>query len=381
MTARPQPDKGYQGLRRPEATLPSRFYYDPAQYEAELRAIWYRHWIYLCRASDLPETRCFRCFKIGSQQVLLLRDESGHLRAFYNTCRHRGSALCETESGRFRAGRIVCPYHAWVYDLSGSLLKTSRLPDGFELEKESLSLYPVTVESWNGFVFVNLADIPASSLLESLGEEAGLLDNWRMESLAVAHRETHRVACNWKVFWENFLECLHCPGVHPDLCRLVPVYGRGVSSRSDLPENDPLRAVPRLRAGATTWTANGQPLLPPLPGLTDEERNEGMTFLTSLPSLYIVGHIDYVRSVRVSPVAPEATDIVIDWLVEPAGLVSGELDMDALTGFGRQVVLEDARVCELNQQGLRNPPHEHGILMAQEADVAWFHDWLQSRLM
>ena len=61
-------------------------------------------------------------------------------------------------------------------------------------------------------------------------------------------------------------------------------------------------------------------------------------------------------------------------------LASGELDIDALIGFGKQVVLEDARVCELNQQGLRNPVHEHGILMAQEYEIACFHDWLQSRL-
>jgi Rieske 2Fe-2S family protein len=368
-------------LKKPVKTLPSRSYVDPAVYQREMANVFSAEWICIGHVSDWESAGSFRRLNVADRQIIIVRQHDSSLRGFYNTCRHRGSALCETQSGQFRASRIICPYHAWVYDLSGSLLKTSRVPDGFELEKENLSLYPVTVDSWSGFVFVNLADNPASSLLESLGEEADLLDNWRMESLVVAHKETHRVACNWKVFWENFLECLHCPGVHPDLCRLVPVYGRGVSSRRDLPADDPLRGATRLRAGAITWTANGQPIMPPLPGLTDEERNAGMTFVTSLPSIFIVGHIDYVRSVRVSPVAPEATDLVIDWLVEPGGLASGELDIDALTGFGRQVVLEDARVCELNQQGLRNPLHEHGILMALEYDIAWFHDWLKSRLI
>jgi Rieske 2Fe-2S family protein len=367
-------------LNKPVRTLPSSCYFDAEVYAREITHIFLADWICIGHESDWESAGSFRRLNVADRQIIIVRQHDSSLLGFYNTCRHRGSALCETESGRFPAGRIICPYHAWVYDLNGSLLKASRLPDGFELENESLSLYPVTVESWNGFVFVNLADHPLRSLPESLGEEAGMLDNWRMESLAVAHRETHRVACNWKVFWENYLECLHCPGVHPDLCRLVPVYGRGVVSRSDLPVDDPLRDAPRLRVGAMTWTANGQPLLPPFPGLTDEERDAGMTFFTSLPSVFIVGHIDYVRSVRVSPVAPEATDIAIDWLVEPGALASGELDIDALTVFGRQVVLEDARVCELNQRGLRNPAHEHGILMAQEYDIAWFHEWLHSRL-
>src|SRR5579883_1820708 len=86
--------EGYTGLARLEPTLPSYFYHDPAHYERELRSIWYRNWIYVCRSSSLPDSRSFRTFTIGTQSILVLRDEDGTLRAFHNTCRHRGSALC-----------------------------------------------------------------------------------------------------------------------------------------------------------------------------------------------------------------------------------------------------------------------------------------------
>lgn len=366
-------------LKQPVKSLSSSSYYDPKAFERERVNVFSREWICIGRASDWDRAGSYRRLDIAGQQIIVVRQRDASLRAFFNTCRHRGSALCEAESGRFPAGRIVCPYHAWAYGLDGHLLKTSPLPDGFELDLERLSLYPVSLEDWGGFVFINLSDTPRSALPESI-DDARLLDNWRLDTLALAHRETHRLSCNWKVFWENFLECLHCPGVHVDLCRLVPHYGKGVVSRDDLPADDPLLDAPTLRPGASTWTSDGQPVLPPFPGLTKEEHDAGMTFVTSIPSIFVVGHVDYVRSVRVLPVAPECTDITIDWLVQPGALASGDLDLEALTGFGRQVVLEDGRVCELNQQGLRNTAHQFGTLMPQEYDIASFHDWLKTRL-
>ena len=89
----------YKGLRRAEATLASQDYFGEPAFQRDLLAIWYRSWLMVCRSADLAEPRAFRLFRIGSQEVLVLRDEAGTLRAFYNTCRHRGSQLCQTESG------------------------------------------------------------------------------------------------------------------------------------------------------------------------------------------------------------------------------------------------------------------------------------------
>ena len=367
-------------LDAPVKTLPSSDYHDPAVFERELRNVFSNEWICIGRSSDWESPGSFRRITVAGQQFIVVRNREARLRGFHNVCRHRGSALCDTESGRFPAGRIVCPYHAWAYDLDGRLLKTTPLPDGYDMDLDRLSLYPVALDSWGGFVFANLAPEPRTALMDDIRAEAAFLENWPLESLVVAHRESHDVRCNWKVFWENFLECLHCPGVHPDLCGLVPLYGRGVVSVEDLPASDPLRDAPGLRAGARTWSADGEPSLPAIPGLSDENRAAGMTFTTLIPTMFVVGHVDYVRSVRVTPVGPERTALTVDWLVMPEALASGDPDIQHLTGFARQVVLEDARVCELNQQGLRNRAHREGVLMPQEYDVARFHQWLARRM-
>jgi Rieske 2Fe-2S family protein len=118
-------DLGYNGLTEHTEGLPADAYYDPRQYERELQRIWYRNWVYVGRSSDVARARAFRTFELGDQRIFLVRDDQGTLQGFHNTCRHRGSALCRESEGVLRTGSIICPYHAWVYNLQGDLLRTS----------------------------------------------------------------------------------------------------------------------------------------------------------------------------------------------------------------------------------------------------------------
>ena len=137
-------DPGYLGLTTAVETLPAAYYFDPAQYLRELSLVWYRNWIYVCRSSDVAEARSFRTLGIGDQSILVVRGEDRVMRAFHNTCRHRGAALCRTSAGRFPAAGIVCPYHAWRYNLRGELLQaSSRQPgDGFDARDYPLYALP-----------------------------------------------------------------------------------------------------------------------------------------------------------------------------------------------------------------------------------------------
>ena len=116
--------------------------------------------------------------------------------------------------------------------------------------------------------------------------------------------------CNWKIFWENFNECLHCPGVHKHLSQLVPIYGRGLMGRHDDPEwdrhadNDAPEFSGGLRGGAETWSADGRAHGPKFPQLTEAEQAQGQTYATHLPSMFVVGHVDYVRSVSLDRSGP-----------------------------------------------------------------------------
>jgi phenylpropionate dioxygenase-like ring-hydroxylating dioxygenase large terminal subunit len=369
-------------LRQCEPTLPTAWYRDPAHFQRELEALWYHGWICVGRADELAETGDYSVHRIGDQRVLITRAADGELHAMHNTCRHRGAELCAQAQGRFRQARIVCPYHAWTYDLSGALTGTPHRLPGADFDPAQYGLYRVALAQWRGFVFVNLEREPPP--LQTLLGEAGVLAHWPLETLALAHRETHQVECNWKVFWENYSECYHCPRVHPELCQIVPMYGRAVVSLEDDPRRHSDRTAADITSpmapGAVTWTLDGRSTLPPLDGLDERERAAGMTFLTLLPSMFIVAHVDYVRSVRVRPLAPEQTELIVDWLLPATLCAQGELALEPLLELGRRVVQQDASVCEINQRGLRSRAHAAGVLVGNEHGVYELQQWIRARL-
>jgi Rieske 2Fe-2S family protein len=361
--------------------LPSAFYYDPAHHIRELEAIWYREWVCVGHTSDWTETGEYRVFSLGDQNIIITKTDSGELKAYHNTCRHRGSELCSEKTGQFSGGRIVCPYHAWVYSLEGDLQRTPRKVDTPDFDATNYSLYSVHLDSWGGFVFINLAKKPEMSLLGSLGKETDYLAGWPLAELGLAHRESHVIQCNWKIFWENFLECYHCPGIHKDLSRIVPLYKEAVFSTGDLPDSNPMKhSSERLTPGARTWSDDGQTPLPTFEALGEEDRAAGMSFSTFIPSVYLVAHVDYVRSVCILPLGPEQTQITVSWMLHTDTIKNQDVDIDRLTQFARQVVMEDLAACELNQRGLKSIKHEQGVLMPQEYDVLTFDNWVRQQL-
>ncbi len=362
-------------LRRVEPGLPTRFYLDPEHHRRELQAFWYRHWLCVGRAEELT-SRDYRVVGIGDQAVLLTRDLEGRLQAFHNTCRHRGSALCTEPRGRFAGGAIVCPYHGWTYSLQGELRGARHQLPSPDFRKQDHSLYRIAVDEWAGFVFVNLLGAEAPPLASALAEPSARLAHWPLAGLRVGHRVTREIACNWKVFWENFSECFHCPGVHPELSRLVPAYGRGLLG----PEDDPEGATPAgLAEGAITWSVDGSSRLPVFPGLDEEERRRGQTFGVLPPSFFVVAHVDYARFARMRPLGPERMELCMEWLFEPS-VLAGDFDREHAVALGERVMEQDSRACEGNQRGLHCARHEHGVLVPQEYGVREFHEWIRRGL-
>ena len=134
-------------------------------------------------------------------------------------------------------------------------------------------------DTWRGFIFVNLSGSPACSLIEFLGHEADFLQNWPLETMCSVHQEKIPLACNWKIFWENYNECYHCPKVHPELCKVMPVYKKAVFDDADLPGWKPRfdgdTGLGAVGNGAKTWTLSGETSLPILEGLTAERNRAG----------------------------------------------------------------------------------------------------------
>ena len=275
-------------------------------------------------------------------------------------------------------GRLItCPYHAWSYGAAdGRLIATGYGTPTADFDKESNGLRPVSHAIWNGFIYLNLSPDPGP-LRPDLGMDA--LDNWPMDSLLTGHRHSRLLKCNWKVFWENYNECLHCPGIHPELCDLVPIYRQGVMSAAEAPGWTP-DTRGNLKPGAESWTMTGAPCGPAFADLTETQRQNGYTFVTTYPSTYTVAHVDYVRSVRLQPIGPEATRLTAEWYFAPQTLSQPGFDAAAVASFAMIVLEQDALAAEMNQRGLRSPFHDRGRLMPQEFDIHTFHRWVLTEM-
>ncbi|MGR3563275.1 MAG: aromatic ring-hydroxylating oxygenase subunit alpha [Heliomarina sp.] len=357
-------------------TLPKAAYMDIDWYKKELSTIWSNNWVMVGRAADFPAGSVTRR-SLGGADVLVVSDANGKLSAFHNTCRHRGAALCATHQESFGGKLIKCPYHAWSYATDGCLISTGFGQPTADFDKSEHSLFPVSLMEWNGFVFLSLPKDPGP-LSPDMGLNA--LDNWPMNDLVCGHVFEKELYCNWKIFWENYNECLHCPGIHPELSDLVPVYREGVMSEAERKNKPGGAELSPLKEGAQTWTANGQPCGPEFPNLTTTERRTAHNFVTLYPSAFIVAHVDYVRSVTLTPLGPEKTKLRAEWLFLPDTMAAPGFDLKNVTEFATLVMEQDGAACELNQKGIASPAYERGRLMPEEFDIHYFHKWVLAEM-
>jgi Rieske 2Fe-2S family protein len=355
-------------LERLESGLPAAWYSDPAHYGRELAAFWYSKWIAVAREEEIAAPGDWRVVKIGTQSIVLVKDDG--LKAFHNTCRHRGSILCTEEQGNFPRKRIVCPYHSWTYDLSGQLVATPRRMETPDFDMGRFPLYEVAVKTWGGFVFVNLEgkDAPDFSPREKQ------YSNYKFENLRIGKRIVADVQANWKLLAENFSECFHCPPVHPELCRVVTAYqeagawGLRPSSRSE------------YKAGAATLTLDGTSRLPAFAGLTEKERKTLYVPEMVLPNLFLNIQPDYVNSHLMFPTGPQSVRIVYDWLFEPQHLPLAEDDLAHYVALWDVTNRQDSRNCEWQQQGMQSREFRHGHYVPQEFDCHRFAEWVRLTL-
>lgn len=354
-------------MKRLEAGLPAAWYRDPVHYERELEAFWYRGWIAAAREEEIPGSGDWRVVRVGTQSIVLLRNPEGEIRGFHNTCRHRGSILCTQEAGKFARGRIVCPYHSWTYNLGGKLIATPRRMPTPDFDPKNFSLFPVSVATWGGFVFINLSGNDKPKFTDQFG-------NYGLQDLRIGKRIVADVKANWKLLAENFSECFHCPPVHPELCRVVTAYKEagawGLRGEEKLPE---------YKGGAKTLTLDGAARIPPFKNLSKEERRTLYVPFMAPPTLFLNIQPDYVNSHLMFPTGPESVRIVYDWLFEPGSMPKGK-DLEHYVALWKVTNQQDARNCEWQQQGIQSREFKHGYYVPQEFDCHRFALWVRKGL-
>jgi Rieske 2Fe-2S family protein len=351
-----------------EPTLPTEWYRSPEIFRAEKERIFWREWMCIGREEELSHAGAYRLVDVVGESILLVRNRDGVLRGFYNVCRHRGARLCRPPGERGQlsgqsgvmAGRgIVCPYHNWTYDLDGRLVAAPHLRGLTASDKETLGLHPVGVDTWGGFVFVNLTPPGATTLQQQIGAAGERTRNYPLEELRIGHSIEYSVAANWKAICENYNECYHCGPVHPELCAVVPAFREGGGS-----ELDWLRGIAH-RPGAYTFTASGTTSRRPFPGLNADEQQRHKGEL-SYPNLLLSLACDHVAAFIVRPVSAERTDVTCHFLFEPHELAKADFDPSDAVDFWDVVNRQDWDICESVQRGMSSRVHQHGYYAPME---------------
>ena len=213
------------------ATLPADWYADPAVQRLEGERIFARTWQYAGRADRVASPGdFFTCFA-GQIPIVVVRDNEGVLRGFVNVCRHRGHLIASGDGNR---KALQCPYHAWTYDLDGTLRKAPRSEREPDFDMEGFSMLPVATEAWGPLVFVN-PDPDAGPLADALGPLPGHVaaSGLELDRLRFRVRNDWEIGCDWKIAIENYLECYHCAVAHPGFSKVIDVAPDEYELRSE----------------------------------------------------------------------------------------------------------------------------------------------------
>jgi Rieske 2Fe-2S family protein len=348
-------------------TLPRACYVSPAVFADEQERISSRLWNCAGRASSLRQPGEYLVRDIAGESILVVRGVDGPLRAFFNVCRHRGTRLCSDAAGRFE-GRIQCPYHAWTYALDGRLVGAPHMHEvpGFALD--DYPLHEAAVAEWGGFVFVSIASEP-ERLADWFAPVVNRLDRFGLAALSTVHAVEYDVHANWKLVFQNYSECLHCPIIHPGLSARIPYQ----SGSNDLTEGPFLGGYMELTGGTASVTRSGR-LCGPFVGSGDDHRRA--YYYSILPNLLLSIHPDYVNFYLVRPMAPDRTRIESEWLFAPGTNRVGDPN-DAIA-FWDEINRQDWGIIERGQQGISSSRYVPGPYSPRESiSAAWDREYLR----
>jgi phenylpropionate dioxygenase-like ring-hydroxylating dioxygenase large terminal subunit len=338
-------------------SLPSPWYADPRIAALERERVFGASWQLVARADQLERPGDFVTTEVAGEPLLVLRDDAGELRAFFNVCRHRAACVMTEPQGNAR--RLRCRYHGWTYDLRGQLRGLPEFEGVEEFRREEQGLVPVHVDRWGPMVFVHLGEAapPLGEWLAPLPAEMGTL-----EGLRFLERREYTLACNWKVFVDNYLDGgYHVNTVHPALAGVLDytgykttVFANASVQTSPMKSGDPNDPASRTRTGseAAYWWVFPNFMLNLYSGVMD----------TNL----------------VLPMGPDRCKVIFDYYFA-RGTAADFIDQSV--AVAHQVQIEDVGICEEVQRGLHSRSYTVGrFSVKREAGGYHFHQLLANHL-
>ena len=344
--------------------LPRAAYVDPAVFEWEQRNI-FSGWTCVGNAGDLATVGAQKAVGTGPNAILLVRAEDDTVRAFANTCRHRGHELLAC--GATAKGRsIVCPYHSWSYRLDGRLRNAPGFRDVDGFEPDEFGLAELRLANWHGWLFVDASGEDAEFSEHVAGLE-DVVGPYHPEDLTIVARHSYELATNWKVIAENYQECYHCSTIHPELSRISPpTSGENLELKGSW-----MGGWMSIVEGAETMSLTGKSGGVTIQGLSEQELRSVM-YLVGYPNLLVSLHPDYVMTHLMTPLAVDRTHVECAWAFPKDVAAKADFDPSYAVDFWDLTNRQDWAACESVQRGLTSPHARPGPLAPDEDGVYQF---------
>jgi choline monooxygenase len=344
------------------STIPARLYTDPVVFALEQERVFGRTWQLAGHAAGVGESGQYFTTEVAGESVVVLRD-GDVLRGFHNVCLHRAGPVA---SGCGKRQTLQCRYHGWTYRLDGSLLRTPGMEDARHFRPEDMHLVPVRVEAWGPLIFVNL-DLKAPPIGEFLEDLPARVNFDPAVSYTGIDCREYDVACNWKVYVDNYLEGYHIPLVHPALHKELDDKRYQVEPRRYYSiQHAPLRG-----AAAPDQDRLYRP----------DAAHDSAQYYWLFPNMMLNVYFGQLQTNIVLPRGPDHTVVVFEWFALDRSVDPKGDEWARQVAFSDKVQDEDREICEVVQRNLRSRVYDRGrYAPRQEQGVHHFHALLHEFL-
>ena len=366
----------YKRIRLPllEAdTMPTECYTSRDFYNLEIKKIFHKGWNFIGRADLVPEIGDYYAFDFADVPILIVRGDDNKIRAFANSCRHRGAKIA---SGEGNCNAFSCPYHGWTYSLDGHLKAATYMDRTKGFNKSDYGLVPLRLEQWGGFLFVCF-DNNAEPLEHFLGDLPELMRPYDLDRLRCTRRQEYSLQCNWKIYIENAMESYHVPWVHNKTLQ-----------KQKRDHNPPILPINGEYSGLLTRHKGSRALLPGMEGfpyiptLTGDSA-EGTYYILINPSTMLGCTFDTVWWLELHPEGPEQTKLIVGSCFHETTTARDDFEHIVQNYYKRLniSIVEDNEISELQQAGLRSPFAQPGRFSYMEPLVHVIDNWVLDRVL
>ena len=395
-----EPVRRWLGEDRKGHTLPQGLYVSEEGFAFDTQVVLKSVWLYACTVAHVKNPGDYFVFELAHNAIVIVRGRDMEVRAFWNSCRHRGARICEAQRGR--SPRLMCPYHQWTYGLDGALLAARGMAADFD--KKDHGLAPVAIENVGGLIFVCLSDTPPpiDRVKADIAEQIAVYD---LERLKVAVQDELIEDANWKLVMENNRECYHCDAGHPELISVLGTYGFGKGLPGDAASDDAayeaMLATRRdgwralgidrdliefpdgwwhriarlpLANGAVTQSIDGRLASKKLIGPFAAPESSSLSVWTQ-PNSWHHFCCDHVVTFSLTPVAPDKTLLRTSWLVHEDAVEGVDYDPGHLAALWRRTNEQDGHFSAINHRGIATDGYRPGPYALEEKLVEDFKDF------